>query len=208
MCMANRPNCSCGNPISQSNYNGNFYETDYCSTYCREYYTQGLKPLSLFEKTGSKHHINHYEMPVIKSKCVCCDAEMEIKPYKADKGRTQTYCGRECLQKIRQANCRRPTIVFNMLCMLKHRRRFNIYDGWMSADDVMEIMSKMKTHSAKNSYPSILRVWASRGFIEKIDRRWANGKHNPTQYRISEEAMNRPLGEVFFEGIGQKFNHD
>jgi len=203
--MANLQNCECGSPIFQSHYNGNFYETDYCSTYCREFFTQGLKKVPV---SDSKHHINHLKFPVIKSKCICCDGEMLIKPQKSDRGRTQRYCGQECLQKIRRADCRRSTLVFNMLCMLKHRRRFNIYDGWMSADDIMSIMSKMKSHPAKNIYPSLLRVWVARGVIEMKERVWANGKHNPSEYRLSDAAMSRPLGEVFLEGIGKKFNHD
>ena len=203
--ITNRAKCACGDFLSETHYNGNFYETDYCSTYCREYFTQGLKPVP---KSDSKHHINQFKFPVIKTKCICCDAEMEIKAHKSDKGRTQTYCGMECLQKIRRADCRRSTLVFNMLCMLKHRRRFNIYDGWMSADDIMSIMSKMKSHPAKNIYPALLRIWVARGVIERKQEGWANGKHNSSEYRLSESAMSRPLGEVFFDGIGQKFNHD
>ena len=191
-------NCECGKPVPKRG-GGAFFETHYCSRYCREFYTKGLERIP--KKSSSKHHKNHFSYPEIDSECEGCGNQIKILPMKADKGRSQSWCSRSCLNALRKAPMRRPHLVFAMLSLLKHRRKYNIYGGWMDSHFVFTMMQRFNNSSGKNSYPSLLSIWTKKGVLEsrKIS------SDSPTEYRISDWGLNNPLGKVIFEAKGIKW---
>lgn len=189
--------CECGNKVPVRG-GGAVYENDYCSRYCREFYSRGLKKIS---KSSSKHHKNHAKFPVIDCDCLGCGKSFEITAKKSDKGRHQAWCSRQCLNKVRGAPVRRASITFTMLALLKHRGKYGIYGGWMNHEEVFNIMQNFNNSSGKNSFTSLLPIWHRKGVLEKKDRQG----DRRAEYRMSDWGLRTPLGKVFFEAKNLKW---
>lgn len=183
--------CSCGADIPVKG-GGVVYERDYCSTYCREFFHRGLKKTKGYN--GSKHHKNHIGHPAIKTECVGCGGEFEMLSGRR-RGRAQMWCKQSCRYKVMSSPVRKTNIVFTMLCMFKHNRKFGIYDGWMDSKQVFDSLSGYGNGSGKNIYATTLRQWANKGFLE---RRKLNAASR-WEYRMTDFAMNQPLGKIFYE---------
>lgn len=189
--------CECGNKVPARG-GGAVYENDYCSRYCREFYSRGIKKIS---KSSSKHHKNHLKFPVIDCDCLGCGKSFEITAKKSDKGRHQAWCSQQCLNKVRGAPVRRASITFTMLALLKHRRKYGIYGGWMNHEEVFKIMQNFNNSSGKNSFTSLLPIWHKKGVLEKKDRQG----DRRAEYRMSDWGLRTPLGKVFFEAKNLKW---
>lgn len=189
--------CECGNKVPARG-GGAVYENDYCSRYCREFYSRGLKKIP---KSSSKHHKTHLKYPVIDCDCLGCGKSFEITAKKSDKGRHQAWCSQQCLNKVRGAPVRRASITFTMLALLKHRRKYGIYGGWMNHEEVFNIMQNFNNSSGKNSFTSLLPIWHKKGVLEKKDRQG----DRRAEYRMSDWGLRTPLGKVFFEAKNLKW---
>jgi len=193
--------CPCGEAVPKRG-GGTCYEEQFCSTYCREYNHQGLKKVKGLK--GSKHHRNHIAYPVIKIQCIGCGADTEMKIGRRSKGRTQLWCSNSCMKKVRTTPIRRSHLIFTMLCAFKHRRRFDIYDGWMDSKEVYRVMSNFGNRGGKNIWTTVLRNWAAKGFLTK--RQSANSKR--WEYRMSDLAFNSHLGRMFYESTGNGWDSE
>jgi len=189
--------CECGNKVPAKG-GGAVYENDYCSRYCREFYSRGLKKIP---KSSSKHHKTHLKYPVIDCDCLGCGKSFEITAKKSDKGRHQAWCSQQCLNKVRGAPVRRASITFTMLALLKHRRKYGIYGGWMNHEEVFNIMQNFNNSSGKNSFTSLLPIWHKKGVLEKKERQG----DRRAEYRMSDWGLRTPLGKVFFEAKNLKW---
>ena len=189
--------CECGNKVPAKG-GGAVYENDYCSRYCREFYSRGLKKIP---KSSSKHHKNQLKFPVIDCDCLGCGKSFEITAKKSDKGRHQAWCSQQCLDKVRGAPVRRASITFTMLALLKHRGKYGIYGGWMNHEEVFNIMQNFDNSSGKNSFTSLLPIWHKKGVLEKKDRQG----DRRAEYRMSDWGLRTPLGKVFFEAKNLKW---
>jgi len=177
------------------------YEEQYCSLYCREYNHRGLDKVKGLN--GSKHHKNHISYPSITIECIGCGKDAEMKFGRRVK-RVQKWCGMDCMRKVRSTPIRRSHLVFTMLCAFKHRRRFNIYDGWMDSKEVYRVMSNFGNRGGKNIWTTVLKNWAAKGFLTK--RKSATSKR--WEYRMSDLAFNSHLGRMFYESSGNDWNSE
>lgn len=185
--------CKCGSKITPYLNPTIFYEDEYCSIYCRKYYTENL---DLVIKSDNKHHKNHFVKPEIITNCIGCGDEIKLKS--DNKKQNRIFCSLSCSRKVKaNPKIRKPIMEFSMLRLLKHKRELN--DDFIFYDELVSVMQRMKSMPSKTPYNNRLRKWVSYGLIEKINI------DKKTGYRFNVKYINTPLGKLFYELAGVKW---
>jgi len=201
--------CKCGRAITYVD-TASFCEEHYCSKYCRLFDERNIERVNRGEKLkekGSKFHKNFsgfWDYPEIKDECLCCGGEVILRYNESDCDRR--YCSRKCSRRILTTKkVRKSAKVFPMLYFLKHERLYGSNDGWVTNERIMEVMQRKNNQSGKMGvWPSILRLWISRGWIEK-KRRYVGGlKDYSSEYRMRMEIVESPipLGKQYLIAAG------
>ena len=194
--MVNKVKCQCGAKINPFANPPIFFEDDYCSIYCREYYTGNYDEIGLVPKSDNKHHKNHLVKPTIVNSCVGCGDDVNLKPNV--KKQNRIFCSLACSHKVKaNPKITKPLMEFAMLRLLKHKR--GLGDDFLFHDELVSIMRRLRSMPSKSPYRNRLRKWVAQGVIEKkvIDRQ--------TGYRFNKKYINEPLGKLFYRIMGVKW---
>lgn len=200
--------CKCGRSITPNSNAASFCEEQYCSKYCRLFDERNMEMENRADKlkeSGSKFHKNFsgfWDYPEIKDECLCCGGEVILRYNDCDCDRR--YCSRECSRKILTSKkVRKSAKVFPMLYFLRHERLHGGNDGWVTNERIMEVMQRKNNQSGKSAvWPSILRLWISRGWVEK--RQEYRGGRYISEYRMRKEIIESPtpLGQQYLMAAG------
>ncbi len=193
MILSALPNCLCCesriNP-HHSARKSSFYDVDYCSTYCRKFVEEGHKMVNGMDKTGHKNMKGLEWWPKLSFDCEVCGDAYEVNKTNSKLLFCSNYCSK-ALQK--NANIRKASNLLATFKMMQHKRKYGNEKGWLSSNSIYEIM-KNRGDVAYNSYPSIFKLWASKGLIEV---RSINNRMN--EYRIAERFITEPIGKFMIQ---------
>ncbi len=174
-------NCKCGRPIDSCSDTA---EDDYCSLYCRRYYTENWKKVPL---SDSKHHRNHpLKYPLIPQSCDMCGNEFNLTYSDASKGNRSRFCSRDCYFEL-VGSRRHAKKKWIMLRILDQR-------GPLTSLELGAIMDKFDTKGNSRVIGSTMRPWIAKGWVDRYDagRSDKYGK----KLQLYELIFDGPIGQM------------
>jgi len=164
--------CPCGSPLGSTT---DFVEEEYCSYYCRRFYSEGLKkiPLSDYYK-----HKNQFKYPAIEHNCDWCGTPTQVK-YSGSGGGTGRFCNRDCYNTMFKQGRRKTKVRYTLLRILSQRGRIH-------RDSITYLFSLFEPRHNRtlNQVTSLLAIMCRKGFIVR---------HNDSTFEIVDS---RPIGQL------------
>ncbi len=174
-------NCQCGRPIDTCSDTA---EDDYCSLYCRRYFTEGHTQIPL---SDSKHHKNHpLKYPPIAQSCDMCGTDFNLTYSDASKGNRSRFCSRDCYFELIGSR-RHAKKKWVMLRILDQR-------GPLTSLELGAIMDKFDTKGNARVIGSTMRPWIAKGWIDRYDAGHKDRKGHTQQ--LYELVFDGPIGQM------------
>jgi len=168
--------CPCGITLGSTS---DFVEEDYCSYYCRRFYSEGLQKVPL---SDYKKHKNQWKYPLISHNCDWCGNPKDLR-YSDSSGANGNgsgrFCSRECFYTMHREGRRKTKVRYTLLRILSQR-------GRLHRDSITYLFSRHEPRHGRtvNQVVSLLSIMVRRGMVVR---------HSNNDYELIDD---RPIGQL------------
>ena len=183
-------NCQCGRPIDSCS---DTCEDDYCSLYCRKYFTENWVKIPL---SDSKHHKNHpLKYPAIPQSCDMCGNDFNLHYNTSSKGNRSRFCSRDCYFEL--LSCRRNAKKKWIILRILDQR------GPLTSSELGAIMDKYDTKGNARVIGSTMRPWISKGWVDHYDG--GSRDYRGRQLKLYELVFDGPIGQMIHPDYAARY---